>query len=165
MFILLLEGGGGSESVWFGCRRILGQRLLYNVVSSLFKVNNYIFATQCGRLWILQTRIIWICRIYSLKYKRSTTLGSEDIKIRNPDLVEKTHFLWFHCTITTLIWFWQKQHLQLKGWKIRMNLTEIWKKKRNYPQLQDLAVDHLTLIRVGKVDPWRSWNVFMYGSE
>ena len=43
MFILLSEEGGRSENVWFGCRRILGQRRLYNVVSSLLKVNNSIY--------------------------------------------------------------------------------------------------------------------------
>ena len=32
-------------------------------------------------------------KIYSLKYQRSTTLGSKDIGIRKPEFVAKTQFL------------------------------------------------------------------------
>jgi len=43
---------------------------------------------------IFQTKNIWSCMIYSLKYLRSTTLGLEDIGITISEFVTKTHFLY-----------------------------------------------------------------------
>ena len=64
---------------------------------------NWVFATNSNFLILLslqplifQTYVISWNRIYSLKYLRYTTLGSEDIGISKSEFVAKTQFLsWF----------------------------------------------------------------------
>ena len=55
--------------------------------------NPYIFGTQCSKFLIFQTYVIWSNRIHSLKYLRSMTLESKDIRFRKAEFVAKTQFL------------------------------------------------------------------------
>ena len=52
-----------------------------------------IFGTQCRKLLIFQTYIIWSNKSHSLKYQRFTTLESKDIGIRKSEFEAKTQFL------------------------------------------------------------------------
>ena len=56
-------------------------------------LNPNIFRTRYCKPLIFQTQIIWFNRIHSLKYLRSTTLGSKDIVIRKSGFVAKTQVL------------------------------------------------------------------------
>ena len=53
----------------------------------------YIFGFQCRTSLIFLTYIVWSNRIHSLKYLRSTTLKSKDIRCRKAEFVAKTQFL------------------------------------------------------------------------
>ena len=69
--------------------------LIYNELSLCYKLefsNPDIFTTWWFKTLIFQ---MWSNRIYSLKYLRSTRLGSNDIWIRKSKFEAKNQFLWF----------------------------------------------------------------------
>ena len=64
-----------------------------NLCPKLWIYNPFIFGSQCCRLLIFQTKIIWCIKIHSLKYLKSTTFGCRDIGIRKSEFVSMTQLL------------------------------------------------------------------------